>query len=154
MYRSKQPSEPQGPAAAKSGVRKSRVAILGGTIALSALVLSVTLSQSSVGPIEETLSRIFSAPETQAYVPPLPEDKPDDIVTGSIPPVHASAVAGPVDRLTTTGQEVISEPARPRAYSSEETLALAMARRQQEEDEATAKVAARVARANFIFLFY
>lgn len=141
MYRSKQPSEPQGQAATKSGVRATRVAFFGGAIALSALVLSVTLSQSSVGPIEETLSRIFSDPETQAFVPPLPEDKPDNIITGSIPPAHASAVVGPVDRLTTTGQEVISEPARPRAYSSEETLALAMAKRQQEEDEAAAKVA-------------
>lgn len=141
MYRSKQPSEPQGQAATKSGVRATRVAFFGGAIALSALVLSVSLSQSSVGPIEETLSRIFSDPETQAFVPPFPESKPDNIITGSIAPTYASAVAGSVDRLTTTGQEVASEPARPRVYSSEETLALVMARRQQEKDEAAAKVA-------------
>ncbi|WP_346908004.1 DUF2778 domain-containing protein [uncultured Roseibium sp.] len=116
------------------------MAFFGGAIALSALVLSVTLSQSSVGPIEETLSRIFSDPETQAFVPPLPENKPDNIITGSIPPAHASAVAGTVDRLTTTGQELTSEPSRPRAYSSEETLALVLAKRQQEKDEAAAKV--------------
>ncbi len=141
MYRSKQPSEPQGQAATKSGVRATRVAFFGGAVALSALVLSVTLSQSSVDPIENTLMRFFSDPETQAFVSPLPESKPDTIITGSIPPVQASAVVGPVDRLTTTGQELTSEPARPRAYSSDETLALVLAKRQQEEDEQAAKVA-------------
>jgi hypothetical protein len=141
MYRSKQPSEPQGQAAAKSGVRATRVAFFGGAIALSALVLSVTLTQSSVGPVEETLSRFFSDPVIQASIPPLPESKPDNIITGSIPPAHASTVAGTVDRLTTTGQEVTSEPSRPRVYSSDETLALVLAKRQQEKDEAAAKVA-------------
>ncbi|WP_346898877.1 DUF2778 domain-containing protein [uncultured Roseibium sp.] len=117
------------------------MAFFGGAVALSALVLSVTLSQSSVDPIENTLMRFFSDPETQAFVSPLPESKPDTIITGSIPPVQASAVVGPVDRLTTTGQELTSEPARPRAYSSDETLALVLAKRQQEEDEQAAKVA-------------
>ncbi|MBD1548725.1 DUF2778 domain-containing protein [Roseibium aggregatum] len=117
------------------------MALFGGAIALSALALSVTLTKSSVGPVEDQLARIFSDPETRAAIPPLPQSKPDDIITGSIAPNHAGAYAGPADRLTTTGQEVLPEPDRPFALSSEETLALAMARRQQEEDEAAAKVA-------------
>ena len=66
------------------------MAFFGGAIALSALALFVTLTKSSVETVENSLTRIFSGPAAQdpvrqAAIPPLPQAKPDNMITGSIP---------------------------------------------------------------------
>jgi len=127
--------------AKKSGVRGSRVAWFGGAVVVSVVALSVTLTTPSLEPVQDALTRILSDPAAQAATPPVSQIGPDDIMTGSISPVHASAIAGAADDLTTTGQEVLPEPVRPLTLTSEEADALAKARRRQEEDEAAAKVA-------------